>query len=748
MTVTELTVNAAQLTIVDDDATPVPVTLAFTSDPDDSGPDDDTYAIGDVVEVTATFSGAITVTDGPPQLELDVGGTPKRAGVRARDRHRHPRMRLHRSSRTTRTPTGIAIVANAIGLNGASITLGGDAVTPTHAAKDADSGHKVDGVRPTLVSAETSADGNNVVLTYDESLSATTAAAGTFTVTVSSANASATPSVSAATASGLTVTLTLGTAVKAGQIVTVDYADPTAGDDANAVQDAAGNDAESLSGEAVTNKVPEDATLAGLTMTLSSATLTEGGDGVTVTIATDAGATFATDRAVALTWDGEALAANSGLIRERSGHSRVVLAAGEATGTVTLTGVERSGYTVSKTAALVASVGETEVGSENLTYADSGAAPAATIAATPAKLTEGDDITVTVTLSRAFDATDVAVALTMTDTENVVGTTLPATLAFAAGDTTAAVTLATAADMMTGNDAPVSFTLSTPGANDVYTRGTPSSASVTVYDDTTASDGITLSVSPATVAEGAGATTLTVGATVNRAAPTTATEIPISVTANTATAMTDYTATSATLTIAANARTGTATLTLTPVDDTATEADETVIIGGSVTGFTVTSAQVTILDDDEPAISLKFIETSGTPNDDFIQIDESDGTVPVTLRATAAGGVMPTRDISVTVQVVEVTAGAEEGDFKPLDGTYTFAADDFTLDTGSGSYVHTVSKDLEIIDDLTVEKIENIHIAVDTATLPPHVTTAGTVLVTIDDDDQAQYRTHTEPQRG
>ncbi|MCW8171565.1 hypothetical protein D8B22_21330, partial [Verminephrobacter aporrectodeae subsp. tuberculatae] len=53
-----------------------------------------------------------------------------------------------------------------------------------------------------------------------------------------------------------TVTLTLSTAVTHGQTVTVAYADPTTGNDANAIQDAAGNDAASFAATAVTNNTP------------------------------------------------------------------------------------------------------------------------------------------------------------------------------------------------------------------------------------------------------------------------------------------------------------------------------------------------------------------------------------------------------------------------------------------------------------------------------------------------------------
>ncbi|MCW5287502.1 hypothetical protein D5041_00005, partial [Verminephrobacter aporrectodeae subsp. tuberculatae] len=56
-----------------------------------------------------------------------------------------------------------------------------------------------------------------------------------------------------------TVTLTLSTAVTSGQSVTVAYADPTTGNDANAIQDAAGNDAASFAATAVTNNTPAPA---------------------------------------------------------------------------------------------------------------------------------------------------------------------------------------------------------------------------------------------------------------------------------------------------------------------------------------------------------------------------------------------------------------------------------------------------------------------------------------------------------
>ncbi|MCF0267187.1 hypothetical protein KW868_22400, partial [Acinetobacter guillouiae] len=59
--------------------------------------------------------------------------------------------------------------------------------------------------------------------------------------------------VTGVTVNGSTVVLSLGTAVTTGQTVTVGYTDPTTGNDTNAIQDTAGNDAATLPATAVDN---------------------------------------------------------------------------------------------------------------------------------------------------------------------------------------------------------------------------------------------------------------------------------------------------------------------------------------------------------------------------------------------------------------------------------------------------------------------------------------------------------------
>ena len=114
---------------------------------------------------------------------------------------------------------------------------------------------------PTFQSAATSTDGSKVVLTYNETLSSTTAAASAFSVTTDG-NANAVTSVAI---SGSTVELTLTSAVTYGQTVTVVYTDPSSNNDTNAIQDEAGNDAASLAIATVTNNLADHVTLLRLT---------------------------------------------------------------------------------------------------------------------------------------------------------------------------------------------------------------------------------------------------------------------------------------------------------------------------------------------------------------------------------------------------------------------------------------------------------------------------------------------------
>jgi uncharacterized repeat protein (TIGR02059 family) len=113
-----------------------------------------------------------------------------------------------------------------------------------------------DNAAPVFSSA--TASGSAVVLSYTDASqldAVNVPAPGAFTVTRNGAVATVTGvSVNAA---AKTVVLSLDAPVQFGQTFTVAYADPTGGNDANAIQDAIGNDAASLAATSVTNQVPD-----------------------------------------------------------------------------------------------------------------------------------------------------------------------------------------------------------------------------------------------------------------------------------------------------------------------------------------------------------------------------------------------------------------------------------------------------------------------------------------------------------
>jgi uncharacterized repeat protein (TIGR02059 family) len=130
-------------------------------------------------------------------------------------------------------------------------SVGNDALAFTNTAVTNNSTVPGDVTAPTLVSASLNTAGTVLSLSYNETLNATTASALDFTVSVNGVPYS----VSSVAISTSVVQLTLGSAVEAGRTVTVSYTAPTPNSWATnlAVQDSAGNDAVSLSAQAVTN---------------------------------------------------------------------------------------------------------------------------------------------------------------------------------------------------------------------------------------------------------------------------------------------------------------------------------------------------------------------------------------------------------------------------------------------------------------------------------------------------------------
>ena len=229
--------------------------IALTSDPGA----DETYTAGDVIKATVTFNGKVDVT-GTPRLRLSFG-------FRDQDADCTAGMGVTRIVCSHTVVAGddtfvdsIQLSANSLAKNGATLRLAGtehDADLGTSSQTFA--GHNVDTESPTLQPFQSSLavfDTAGILrMFFSENLSTTTARPDAFTVWVDSVRRE----VTSIGVGGPYIYLTLASAVAHGETVTLDYTDPSADNDVRAVQDRAGNDAASFTGQAVVNYVPATA---------------------------------------------------------------------------------------------------------------------------------------------------------------------------------------------------------------------------------------------------------------------------------------------------------------------------------------------------------------------------------------------------------------------------------------------------------------------------------------------------------
>ena len=239
---------------IDQSATPTATTaptvsgVALTSTPGA----DNTYAIGDAVAATVTFSEAVDIS-GTPQLELDFAGTAKAAAC-ATGTNTTTMACSYTVLVGEEAPNGVAIAENK--LTGGTIYATGSTTTSAdldHVAVAIDADHKVDGIRPTLVTTApdaptTSADGETVLLVFSEDIGAVSHS--DITIQANSVNLSTTM----ASVAGTKVEITLTTALTdTTAMLTVALA-------ADAVVDAASNGILAVAATPVTNAVDSTAT--------------------------------------------------------------------------------------------------------------------------------------------------------------------------------------------------------------------------------------------------------------------------------------------------------------------------------------------------------------------------------------------------------------------------------------------------------------------------------------------------------
>ncbi|MYD64374.1 MAG: hypothetical protein F4X26_00005, partial [Chloroflexi bacterium] len=267
--------------------------------------------------------------------------------------------------------------------------------------------------------------------------------------------------------------------------------------------------------------------------------------------------------------------------------------------------------------------------------------PAIALSVSPEYIQEGQNAAkVTVTATRDGTTGDHSVTLSVGGGTATGGTdytiwSLSEVLRIQPGESTASVTLTftVVADGIDEGNESVILSGTAGGA-------TVSDAVVTIGEP----ENIALSVAPSTIAEDAGATQVTVTATLDKARDT-ATAVTLSL-AGTAADPADYAATSPlpSITIPKGQTSADATFTVTPVDDALVEGDETIVVNGQSGSRPVSSATTTITDNDGPSIALSV-------SPEYIQEGQNQAKVTVTATRDSTTG-----DHSVTLSVGGGTA--------------------------------------------------------------------------------------------
>ena len=242
--------------------------VAITSAPAEG--QNDSYKIGDAVQATVTFSEAVDVT-GSPQLEINVGGKPKTLSYSSGSNSAELVFTGYTVAEGDEDTDGISIDADSVDLNGGTINASDNAATAslTHSAVAADTGHKVDGVRPRFFFAITLADSYS--MEWSEKLDPLSVPlASAFSLMVSTGTQ---PSLLPGTVTGNIFSGRLSAFPEPTAHLRLTYTPPT-GMGATPLRDLAGNTAAALTGRTIKNQsiIPDDPT--GVSVTPGAGALT------------------------------------------------------------------------------------------------------------------------------------------------------------------------------------------------------------------------------------------------------------------------------------------------------------------------------------------------------------------------------------------------------------------------------------------------------------------------------------------
>ena len=219
--------------------------IEISSDPGTDG----TYAPEDEIRVTVTFSRAVEVS-GSPELGLRVGSEVKRALFQS-GAGSSELVFAYQVAEGDQDRDGVSVEAASFRLDEEQISdLSGNAALPDHEGLEADPRHRVDGVRPVLVSEDSEIKEDRLTLAFAETLDGdSTPEADDFRVTV----AGRSREVLEVAVEGGEVRLTLVSPAEAGQAAAVSY-EVAAESAGKPVRDQAGNPAEGFTDQAVVNR--------------------------------------------------------------------------------------------------------------------------------------------------------------------------------------------------------------------------------------------------------------------------------------------------------------------------------------------------------------------------------------------------------------------------------------------------------------------------------------------------------------
>ncbi len=324
----------------------------------------------------------------------------------------------------------------------------------------------------------------------------------------------------------------------------------------------------------------------------------------------------------------------------------------EADETVTLTVNSGSNYTVGSPASASGTIGNDDRSSVS-------------VAVAPASVDEDGAANLVYTFTRT-NTTAETPALTVnftiggTATEGTDYAAVGRTVNFAAGSSTAAVSVDPTADSDVEADETVILTVSSGSS---YTVGSPASASGTIGNDDRSS--VSVAVAPASVDEDGAANLVYTFTRTNTTAETPALTVNFTI-GGTATEGTDYAAVSRTVNFAAGS--STAAVSVDPTADSDVEADETVVLtvssGGDYTVGSPASASGTIGNDDRSSVSVAVAPASvaedGAANlvYTFTRTNTTAETPALTVNFTVGGTATEGTDYAAVSRTVNFAAGS------------------------------------------------------------------------------------------